>query len=68
VVLPSAAWFYGERAFTAVQLFWPDRAQRLPWDAGFDPDLAGFQPLLFLDDATAARIGPIVRASAPASD
>ncbi len=68
VALPSAAWFYGERAFTAVQLFWPDRAQRLPWDAGFDPDLAAFQPLLFLDDATAARIGPITEASAHASD
>lgn len=68
VVLPSASWFYGGREFTAVQLFWPDRTQRLPWDTGFDPGLAGFQPLLFLDDAITARIGPIMEASAPASD
>jgi hypothetical protein len=59
-VLPWASWFYGDRAFASVQLFWPDRAQRLPWEAGFDPDLASFQPLLFHGDATAARIGPLV--------
>jgi hypothetical protein len=58
-VLPVASWFYGDRSFTSVQLFWPDRAHNLPWEAGFDPDLLSFQPLLFHGDATAARIGPL---------
>ncbi|MEW6683232.1 MAG: DUF4262 domain-containing protein [Nitrospirota bacterium] len=66
-VLPVASWFYGDRSFTAVQSFWPDRAHRLPWEEGFDPDLVGFQPLLFHDDATAARVGPLL-ASSPAAD
>lgn len=67
-VLPAASWFYGDRAYAAVQLFWPDREQRWPWDAGFDPGLAEFQPLLFLGDAAGARVGPLVGASARADD
>lgn len=67
-VLPAASWFYGDRPFAAVQLFWPDRAQLLPWQAGFDPDLATFQPLLFHADAAAARIRPLVESVIRAPD
>jgi hypothetical protein len=59
-VLPAASWFYGNRPFHALQLCWPDRAQRLPWEAGFDPDLLTFQPLLFHADPDAARIRPLL--------
>lgn len=62
--LPVAAWFYGDRPFTSVQLIWPDRAHRLPWEDGFDPDLLGHQPLLFHPDPTAARVGPLLAAPA----
>ena len=55
-VLPVASWFYGDRPFSSVQLFWPDRNHKFPWDAGFDPHLVPFQPLLFHGDAAAARI------------
>lgn len=55
-VLPVASWFYGGRSFAALQLFWPDRAHKLPWEPGFDQDLVSFQPLLFHGDAAAARI------------
>jgi len=67
-VLPVASWFYRDRSFTSVQLFWPDRSHRLPWEADFDPDLSGHQPLLFHGDASAARIGPLLAASSLASD
>jgi hypothetical protein len=67
-VLPVASWFYGDRPFTAVQLFWPDRAQLLPWEAGFDPDLITFQPWLFHPDAAVARIRSLVDADPRASD
>jgi hypothetical protein len=66
-VLPAASWFYGERVYSAVQLFWPDREQRLPWDSGFDKSLADFQPLLFLSDAAAARVGAVVSAASRAA-
>jgi hypothetical protein len=55
-LLPDAAWFYGARPFPALQLVWPDRAHRYPWEDGFDPDLASFQPLLFHAEAAAARV------------
>lgn len=54
-VLPAAAWFYGGRDFPAVQLFWPDRAHRFPWEEHFDGQLQTFQPLLFHADAESAR-------------
>ncbi|MFZ5874974.1 MAG: DUF4262 domain-containing protein [Nitrospirota bacterium] len=55
-LLPDASWFYGARPFPALQLVWPDRSHRLPWDEAFDVGLASFQPLLFHADATAARV------------
>ncbi len=67
-VLPVASWFYGDRPFQTVQLFWPDRAQRLPWEAGFDPDLITFQPLLYHADSSAARISSLLGAVSRAPD
>ena len=37
-------WFYGGDDFPCSQLVWPDREDRFPWDAQFDPSLAGVQP------------------------
>lgn len=54
-VLGAARWFYQERDFSAIQLFWPDRAHRLPWDQAFDPELRDIQPLLFCAEPSAAR-------------
>jgi hypothetical protein len=63
--LPDAAWFYGAGSFPALQLVWPDRAHRLPWEEGFDPDLWSFQPLLFHGDASAARVGAFLDRASP---
>ena len=32
--------------FPLLQLVWPDRQGRFPWDAGFDPGLRAVQPVL----------------------
>ncbi|MBV8922498.1 DUF4262 domain-containing protein [Bradyrhizobium sp.] len=34
------------RPFPCLQLVWPDRAGRFPWQAEFDPALRKYQPLL----------------------
>ena len=39
------AW-YGDRPYRMTQLVWPDPSGFLPWEPGFDPQLAGVQ-LLF---------------------
>jgi len=54
-LLGYATWYYGDEDFSAVQLLWPDRDDRLPDRADFDPDLAGLQPLL--EHASADRAG-----------
>lgn len=30
-----ALWFYGEQPFDALQIVWPDRERRFPWDPGY---------------------------------
>lgn len=40
----------------ALQLVWSDTHHRLPWDSGFDPTLAGRQPLL--DEPGAFQLEP----------
>lgn len=64
-LMPDAAWFYGEGSFPALQLVWPDRAHRLPWEEEFDPDLRSFQPLLFHGDASAARVAAFLDHASP---
>jgi Domain of unknown function (DUF4262) len=34
--LPLAAWYYGDDAWEALQLLWPDRAGRFPGEEGYD--------------------------------
>ena len=34
-----AVWFYGNQEFPALQLFWPDKQDRFPWDPKFDEHL-----------------------------
>lgn len=40
----SARWFYGRDDFPCLQLVWPDRKGRFPWEAGAEPEFAGDQP------------------------
>ncbi len=37
-------WFYENVSFPALQLFWPDKQGRFPWDAGFSEQLRDRQP------------------------
>lgn len=37
-------WFYRGDDFECLQLIWPDREGRFPWEKGFDEDLARKQP------------------------
>ena len=36
--LGAAERYYGRRSFEAVQVFWPDRDGRCPWEAGYASD------------------------------
>lgn len=38
--------FYNSRNFPALQLVWPDKQQKFPWEKDFNPDLKFNQPLL----------------------
>lgn len=37
-------WFYGGDDFPCLQIVWPDSEGVFPWEAKFDPELAGNQP------------------------
>lgn len=37
-------WFYGGDDFPCLQIVWPDRAGRFPWEADFDAQFEGNQP------------------------
>jgi hypothetical protein len=39
-----ALWFYKHASFPVLQVFWPDKNGRLPWDAGFIESLRDKQP------------------------
>ncbi len=39
-------WYKGGNDFPAVQLIWPDKQQKFPWDEDFNPDWKFKQPLL----------------------
>jgi len=58
-VLGYATWFYKGSRFPAMQLFWPDRSQRYPWQTEFEARFLRDQPLLFHaspDDARAVEM------------
>jgi hypothetical protein len=42
--LTWALWFYGNANFPALQLFWPDKLNRFPWDPDFREQLRDRQP------------------------
>ena len=42
--LSYAVWYYEHQAFPALQLFWPDRNGRFPWEFDFDMRLLSHQP------------------------
>ncbi len=46
--LGSAIWFYQSlvRPFPCVQLVWPDRQGRFPWDSNYDESFKQSQPIL----------------------
>ncbi len=39
-----AVWFYGNSEFPVLQLFWPDKGNKFPWDEGFTGSPRNFQP------------------------
>jgi len=41
-------WFYEQELFPLFQCFWPDKNGRYPWEKECHPDVAGCQPLLYL--------------------
>jgi len=44
--LATAVWAYDGADFPAVQLVWPDKQGRWPWDAGVREGFRGMQPVL----------------------
>jgi hypothetical protein len=46
--LGTAIWFYGKcrRPFPCLQMVWPDREGRFPWQSGHDAALKQHQPVL----------------------
>jgi Domain of unknown function (DUF4262) len=45
-LLPDAAWAYQEAEFPCVQLVWPDKQGRWPWEPGVREGFAAAQPVL----------------------
>lgn len=41
-----ACWFYKSADFPLIQLVWPDKQHRFPWETEFNPDWKFLQPLL----------------------
>jgi hypothetical protein len=46
-------WFYESDRFPALQLFWPDKLNRFPWEPNFDEQLRDRQPDLRQPPASA---------------
>lgn len=44
--LGYAGWFYQDWNFPVLQLLWPDKQHRFPWEADFNPNWKFKQPLL----------------------
>jgi hypothetical protein len=44
--LGSAQWAYGDAEFAVVQLIWPDKQQRWPWQEGVRDGFRDSQPIL----------------------
>ncbi len=55
--LGTAGLFYGNFDFPVLQLFWPDKEGRFPWQGGFSPDLFPDQAILSEANAVLANVG-----------
>jgi hypothetical protein len=45
--LGKMRWYYFRQEVPVVQMFWPDRENRFPWQPAFDQGFADKQPLLY---------------------
>jgi hypothetical protein len=59
--LGTAIWFNEGPSFATLQLIWPDKSERFPWQEGFDPSWAWAQPMLFESDPQAANAEALMR-------
>lgn len=48
---------YSSFDFPAVQVFWPDKGGKFPWEPDSDPDYSYLQPLLYEQNLLLARVG-----------
>lgn len=54
VTVKHARWFYGGSAFPLLQLYWPDRNGKFPWDPKCQPEVRALQPRLHVADIEAS--------------
>lgn len=59
--LGTALWFNDGPSFSTLQLLWPDKGNRFPWQDGFDPDWSWAQPMLFESDPVRANAEALLR-------
>lgn len=62
VLLMHAGSIYEDRPFSALQITWPDKQNKLPHEEGFDEALRRRQPQLEIGDAEKAGMVPLLRA------
>ena len=54
VTVRHARWFYGGSSFPLLQLYWPDRNGKFPWDPKCQPEVRALQPRLHVADIEAS--------------
>jgi len=54
VTVKHARWFYGGSNFPLLQLYWPDRNGKFPWDPKCQPEVRALQPMLHVADIEAS--------------
>ncbi|HJW93505.1 MAG TPA: DUF4262 domain-containing protein [Thermoanaerobaculia bacterium] len=54
VTVKHARWFYGGANFPLLQLYWPDRNGKFPWDPKCQPEVRALQPRLHVADIEAS--------------
>jgi hypothetical protein len=54
VTVRHARWFYGGSSFPLLQLYWPDRNGKYPWDPKCQPEVRALQPRLHVADIEAS--------------
>lgn len=59
--LGTAIWFNEGPSFSTLQLIWPDKSERFPWQDGFDPNWSWAQPMLFESDPRVANAEALLR-------